>query len=316
MMFAFKLLAVSVACAAPAALHAQDWTPPGPIKLMIGFSAGGGADSQARLVAQAIEEKYGWTILPEQVLGNSGMTLTKELASQPNDGTAIGMIVTETLTYSPLAMGEPSLAADHFTPLATTGAFQTGLVAMKDGKFDSWEKVTEAAAAGEPIRFGVATERWADVAYLLGKNNGIDFNLVQVAGGADIMSGLRGHDIDIGWVAGNQVKPVIQGEMVDIANASGHVMAQSPDAPEITDLGSNYDLDGYFMFVAPPDLDPAARKALGNAIADVMTDPSTQAHALAVKSFGGPDVITGSELESVLARLYEEAKALLTDASN
>ena len=28
---------------------AADWTPPGPIKLMIAFAAGGGADTQARL---------------------------------------------------------------------------------------------------------------------------------------------------------------------------------------------------------------------------------------------------------------------------
>ena len=39
---------------------AADWTPPGPIKLMIAFRAGGGADTQARLIAEALEEKMGW----------------------------------------------------------------------------------------------------------------------------------------------------------------------------------------------------------------------------------------------------------------
>lgn len=31
---------------------AADWTPPGPIKMMIAFKAGGGADTQARMIAE------------------------------------------------------------------------------------------------------------------------------------------------------------------------------------------------------------------------------------------------------------------------
>ena len=43
---------------------AADWTPPGPIKLMIGFAAGGGADTQARLIAEALEAKMGLKFIP------------------------------------------------------------------------------------------------------------------------------------------------------------------------------------------------------------------------------------------------------------
>ena len=39
---------------------AQDWSPPGPIKLMIAFAAGGGADTQARLIAEELENRMGW----------------------------------------------------------------------------------------------------------------------------------------------------------------------------------------------------------------------------------------------------------------
>jgi len=37
---------------------AQDWTPPGPIKLMIAFAAGGGADTQARLIAEGRAKRW------------------------------------------------------------------------------------------------------------------------------------------------------------------------------------------------------------------------------------------------------------------
>ena len=54
----FSLIATSVA--------ASDWTPPDPIKLMIGFRVGGGADTQARLIAEEIENRLGWKFIPNR----------------------------------------------------------------------------------------------------------------------------------------------------------------------------------------------------------------------------------------------------------
>ncbi|MHA7869860.1 MAG: tripartite tricarboxylate transporter substrate-binding protein [Salipiger thiooxidans] len=315
MSFIKPLLAAVAMCAAPMATLAQEWTPPGPITMYIGFAAGGGADTQARLIAQGLEQKFGWSVIPQQATGNSGLNLAQELREAPADGTAIGMVVTETLTYNALIAGDPNLQLENFTPLATTAAFQLGLVAMKGGDFDSWDKVTAAAEAGTPIRFATATDRQGDMAWHLGQKVGIDFNIVSVKGGADIMNGLRGGDMDIGWVAGAQSRPVQQGEMVNIARGIEEPLADSPDAPSITELGSDFYLDGYFMFIAPEGLDPAAREALGSAIRDVLEDSSTEASALVTKGFGGPSVITGEALDSYMAKAKTDADALLSSVT-
>lgn len=303
-------LAAAVAVA-PVAVLAQDWTPPGPITLMIGFAAGGGADTQARLVASAIEDKTGWTILPEQVTGNSGLNLAKALSEAPADGTVIGMVVSETLSYNAVREGNPDLQYDKFTPLATTAAFQLGLVAMANGKFASWEALKAEADAGTPVRFGTATERQADMAYHFGMGAGIPFNIVQVKGGAEIMNGLRAGDIDIGWVAGAQTKAVVAGEMVNIATAIQTPLKGSPDAPSITDLGSEFYLDGYFMFIAPAGIPNEARAALAQAISDAVSNPDTEAGALIQRSFGGPSVLMGDDLDAYLADGVEASSKLL-----
>lgn len=313
-LFKHLLLAASV-LSGPIAANAQDWTPPGPIKLLIGFAAGGGADTQARLVAQGIEDKYGWTILPEQVEGNSGLTLAAQLANEPADGTAIGMVVSETLTYSALAAGDPDLQLDKFTSLATTASFELGLVAMAGGAYDSWDKVADAAAGGESVRFGVASDRQADVAWLFGQSLGIEFNIVPVQGGAGMMNGLRGGDLDIGWVAGAQSKAVQQGEMVNIVSGIGQELGDSPDAPTVTDLGGEFLLDGYFMFIAPGGLDPAARDALGAAIADVLNNPESEANKLVESGFGGAEVLTDDDVDARMQQLNDEAEALLNAAN-
>ncbi|MAM62217.1 tripartite tricarboxylate transporter substrate-binding protein [Maritimibacter sp. UBA3975] len=305
------LVAAAALCAAPFSAQAQGWTPPGPITMYIGFAAGGGADTQARLIAQGLEEKFGWTVIPQQAQGNSGLNLAAELADAPADGTAIGMVVSETLTYSALASGDPSVQLDKFTPLATTAQFQMGMVAMDGGDFDSWDKVTAAAEAGTPIRFATASDRQADMAWHLGQKVGIDFNIVEVRGGKGVMDGLRGGDVDIGWVAGAQSKPVQQGEMTNIARGIKTPLADTPDAPVITELGSDYLLDGYFMFIAPGDLDPDAREALGNAIRAVANDSSTDANAMLTKAFGGAAVVTGEDLDIFMEHSVKDAAALI-----
>ena len=54
-------------------VSAQEWEPSGPIRLMIAFAAGGGADTQARLIAEDIEAELGWSFIPEQVTGGGGL---------------------------------------------------------------------------------------------------------------------------------------------------------------------------------------------------------------------------------------------------
>lgn len=159
MTFLKPLWAAAALCAAPIVTLADEWTPSGPITMYIGFAAGGGADTQARLIAQGLEEKFGWSVIPQQATGNSGLNLAQELRDAPKDGTAIGMVVSETLTYNAAVAGDPNLQLENFTALATTAEFQLGLVAMQSGDFDSWDKVKAAAEAGTPIRFATATDR-------------------------------------------------------------------------------------------------------------------------------------------------------------
>jgi len=91
---------------------ADDWTPPGPIKLMIAFAAGGGADTQARLIAEELEARHGWSIVPEQITGKGGMNLALAIRDEPNDGSVIGMVVTETLGYNMRAANAGVTPAD------------------------------------------------------------------------------------------------------------------------------------------------------------------------------------------------------------
>ncbi|HBN30919.1 MAG TPA: tripartite tricarboxylate transporter substrate-binding protein, partial [Rhodobacteraceae bacterium] len=255
---------------------AADWTPPGPIKLMIGFAAGGGADTQARLIAEALEAKMGWKFIPEQVTGKGGVNLLAAMKGQPNDGTVIGLVVTESVGYN-LAAANAGMTPADFTGLSTTAGFQMGIVSLSSKGWKTFADVVAAAKGGQEIRFGTMSPMLADVAYLLGKAQGVEFNIISVKGGKDVMNGVNAGDMDLGFMAGIQGKGVAAGDLVNLASALSVPLKQTPDAPTLGDLGVPYNADGYFVFVGPAGMPDDARNALAAAIADVVSDESTKA---------------------------------------
>ena len=222
---------------ATASAALAEWKPSGPIKLIIAFKAGGGADTQGRLIAEHIEKTRGWKVIPENVTGKGGVNALSALKDQPADGTAIGILVTESLGYNMAAAKKSGLKPSDFTPLATTAGFQMGLVAKTDKGWKSIDDVVAAAKAGQKIRFGAMSPRLADLAYLLGKAKGIEFNTVMVRGGKGVMNGLNAGDIDIGFGAGIQNKAVAAGDMINLASGMSTRLKISPDAPTLKELG-------------------------------------------------------------------------------
>lgn len=307
------IAALGLAVIATTTMAAQ-WVPPGPIKLMIAFRAGGGADTQARLIAEALETKLGWKFIPEQVTGKGGVNLLAALKDQPNDGTAIGMVVTESLGYNLVAANAGITLAD-FTGISTTAGFQMGIVSLSTKGWKTFDDVVAAAKGGQEIRFGVMSPRLADLAYLLGKAQGIKLNIVSVKGGKAVMNGVNAGDLDVGFMAGIQGKGVAAGDLVNLASGLSTPLKQTPDAPTLANLGVSYNSDGYFVFVGPAGMPAEAREALASAIASIAADENTKAGGIIKKAFGGAATITGQELSTLLAKGYDETAALLAAAA-
>ncbi|MEM8591357.1 MAG: tripartite tricarboxylate transporter substrate-binding protein [Pseudomonadota bacterium] len=306
------LMAAAMSLAAVSA-QAADWAPPGPIKLMIAFAAGGGADTQARLIAEELEATMGWQFIPEQVTGKGGLNLAAAIRDEPADGSVIGMVVTETMGYN-MRAADAGMTPEMYTPIATTAGFQMGIVAPSGKGWKTFADVVAAAKAGEDIRFGTMSPKLSDLAYLLGEANGVEFNIVQVRGGRAVMDGVNAGDMDLGFMAGIQRKGVASGDLVNLASALSTPLEQTPDAPTMADLGVDFVADGYFLFVGPADMPEEARAALASAIDGVVSDESTKAGELIKNAFGGSAVITGDDLDNLIATGFSSAGELLAAA--
>ncbi len=305
-------LSAAVLAVSSSFAHAADWTPPGPVKMIIAFAAGGGADTQARLIAEELEARHGWKVIPEQVTGKGGLNAVKALKDAPADGTTIGMIVTETLGYN-MASAKAGKPTD-VTSITTTAGTQMAVVALSSKGWKTFGDVIQAAKGGEDIRFGVMTGMLGDLAYVVGKENGVDFNIISVRGGKAVMNGLNAGDMDVGFGAGIQAKAVAAGDMVELASARSEPLINSPDAPLLSEYGVDFVNETAFMFAGPPEMDPAARDAIAAAIADVVNSDG-KANEFITKGFGGPVVIAGSDLEAAVQSSFDSSAELIAAAA-
>ncbi|MGI9357547.1 MAG: tripartite tricarboxylate transporter substrate-binding protein [Rhizobiaceae bacterium] len=200
-------------------------------------------------------------------------------------------------------------------PLTTTAGAQMGIVALSSSGWKTINDVIADAKSGRKIHFGVMSPRLANLAFLLGKAQGVAFNIISLKGGRAVMNGINAGDTDIGFIAGIQAKGVAAGDLFNLGSAMSTPLKQTPDAPLIEDLSVSYDGNAYFMFVAPGEMAGDARNALESAIADVASDESTKVCKLIKRAFGGSMTIQSKEPEALVKIGYDESPKLMKEAS-
>ncbi|HJT61840.1 MAG TPA: tripartite tricarboxylate transporter substrate binding protein [Burkholderiales bacterium] len=139
----FFLLALSFCFSAAA--HAQSY-PTKPVKLLVGFSAGGPTDVIARILAQDLTASLGQTVLVENRAGAASMIATQEVKRSAPDGYTLYMT---TLTHSVNAVlhadKKPYDPIADFTPIALVAHLPLVMVAKGDSPFNSAADVVKAA---------------------------------------------------------------------------------------------------------------------------------------------------------------------------
>src|SRR4029078_7265870 len=196
---AFATIAILGIAGAPAlAQDASGW-PTRPLRLGVGFGAGGGTDIAARLVAEPLAEILGSPVVVENRPGAGGMTGADAVAKSPKDdytalimsnAHAISAVMYKTLRYDPVNDFQMvSMVATAGLVLVTRPDFPGGDVAG----------VLEAVRANPgKLNFGSAgvgtTQQFAGE--LMKQTGGLNITHVPYRTTPAAVTGLRAGDVD------------------------------------------------------------------------------------------------------------------------
>jgi tripartite-type tricarboxylate transporter receptor subunit TctC len=105
--------------------------PDRPIKLLVGFGAGGGSDIVARILASKMSESLGQSVIVENRTGASGMVAAADVAKSPPDGYTLMMGTQTTFAVAPILYRKTVTLdpAKDFAAVTLTGASPLMLVA-------------------------------------------------------------------------------------------------------------------------------------------------------------------------------------------
>lgn len=202
-----SVLAIAAASAVGLAGPATaDSYPDKPIKLYVGFSAGGGTDTTARGFASYVHEVPEMNGMPMVVVnkpGGSGMQAAKIVAQSKPDGYTLYIINSGTFASATLASKKPPVdPRKDFVSLGCMTQLVTSLTVHADSPYkDTASWVKDVKASGKTVRWSTsgATTMHALIGHLFLDAAGIKNQKVPFKGGSKARGALVAKKVDVAF---------------------------------------------------------------------------------------------------------------------
>lgn len=249
-------LAASLACAAALPAHAQTAWPNKPVKLVVGYAAGGATDVIARLVAVKLGEQLGQPVVVDNRAGANSNVGAEMVARAPADGytlyvytiaNTINASLYSKLSYDPQKDFEPIgmiakipniLVVNNNLPIKSVADYLRFAKESKDGiTFASSGSGSSIHLSGE--MFKMQTQ--------------LNMLHVPYRGSAPAVTDLLGGQVQSMFDNTPSALPHVQGgRLRAIAITSAQRSPLLPDVPTVAESGiPGFDVQSWFALAAP-----------------------------------------------------------------
>jgi tripartite-type tricarboxylate transporter receptor subunit TctC len=133
-------LAALAALALTVPAQAQQY-PNKPIRLIVGYAAGGANDSVARILAPRLSEALGQSVLVENKTGAAGMIGAGDVAKADADGYTLLFAASSMFTTNPVMFKKVPYTLKDFAPISLTVTFPFFVVVSASKPIDSIKKL-------------------------------------------------------------------------------------------------------------------------------------------------------------------------------
>ncbi|MDT7838419.1 Bug family tripartite tricarboxylate transporter substrate binding protein [Aquabacterium sp. OR-4] len=283
------------------------WAQPAPVRLLVGYAAGGPVDAAARLLAPALAKELGQPVQVENKPGANATLAGDAVARAAPDGLTLWFAASPPLTIGPHVMKKmPFDPARDITPVAPLVNYSNVLVVHKDVPAQSLKELV-ALAKAQPgkLSFGSAGIGSSNhlSGELLAQRTGTQLLHVPYKGSGPAMSDLIGGQLTMMFdILSTARGHIASGRVRAIALSAGRRSAALPEVPTMAEAGlPGFDVGGWYALYAPNKLPPAVAARLLDATRKALAQPEL-AKALAEQGY---DAWTGSP-EQVAQRAATE----------
>ena len=235
--------------------HAQDFPPKKPVSLVVGFAAGGAADTAARLIAKKLGENIGQTVLVDNKPGAGGNIAHQFVVNAAGDGATLLFGSVGPLTIAPHMM---KLGYDPVRDLApiTMGVNFPNVLVVHSGVGVKTLAEYVALAKKKPGSLDFASTGAGSASHLAGElfndRAGIETVHIPYKGGAPALQDLLGGRVASYYSTPATAGPHIEsGKLIALATTGLTRPAFMPNVPTIAESGyPGFNATNWYAFVA------------------------------------------------------------------
>ena len=227
-----------------------------PVRILVGFLPGGGADLVARLVAQKLTDDLGQPVLVENRAGASGTIATEATARAPANGYTLQVISAAEPAQSALRTKLSYDLARDFAPVSLIGigAF---MLAVHPSVPARNVKELIVLARSQPGKLNFSSAGIGGTPHLAGELFNVLAKVkilhVPYKGGSGTTIAVASGEVDMTFSSIPNLLPLLgSGKLKPIAVTSARRSSAAPEVPTISESGlPDYDLSGWFGMLAP-----------------------------------------------------------------
>ena len=279
-------------------VQANDAFPTKPIRIVLGFPAGGPLDQHARLMTDKLQSVLGQPLVVDYKPGAGGSVGAQDVMRSPADGYTLMLANTGVMVINPALYSKlPYNTLKDFTPIARTAMQPLALLvnnkvpAKTLGEFTTYSKANPGR-----INFGSAGN--GGISHLVPemyKNaTGADLVHIPYKGSAPAFTDLIGGQVQFMAESIPQAAAYHkQGKVRALAVTSKERNPALPEVPTAIESGlKGFEVVGFYGFLAPAGLSKEVMAKLSNAFQQVMNLPEVKSRMV---EQGADPAFMGSE---------------------
>jgi len=309
-------LALSAGLASLPDAARADGYPDHPITLVLPFAAGGGGDVLGRMLAESFGKQLGQPIIVENRPGAGGVIGTQYVARAKPDGYTITIGGMTTHLLAPIT--NPSVQYNplkDFVPIGGIGNSPIVMLAANDFPAnDIRELKALEAKRKQPLQYG----SWGPASTgnfcgeILALKSGLRLEHVPYRGTMEVITGLIGGQIPVGFVDMATAVPQVQGGKL---KALALCTKPSPSLPKVgsyVDQGIDFDRSLTWVMYAPAGVPAPVLKKLSDTLAAALGESSIQQRLLSLGI--EPGFVPSARQHEILVRDYASWKQVAEEA--
>jgi tripartite-type tricarboxylate transporter receptor subunit TctC len=262
---------------------AQDFPIKGkPIRILVPFTAGGGTDGQARIVALKLADLLGVPVVVDNKPGASTMLAAMEVARAAPDGHTILYAPSSTMAQNPHTLAHVSYDPfKDFTPISLGGRGPLVLMISSTVPANNVRELVDYIKA-HPGQVSYASFGTGTSSHIYGevfaKKTGTDAVHAPYKGGSDAAKDLIGGRVQYMFdSASSAIITAGTGKAKIIGVAAAARIEALPDVPTMTEAGvPGLDLPSWLGFYGPAKMPAPVLNALNAALAQVLAMPQVK----------------------------------------